>query len=1126
MNWRVVPIVAAALCTAFVTARAQAPAASIAGRVADLAGTPLPGADVQVISRDRAHVEWSGTTGDAGDFTAPGLPAGTYDVSAEIGGFARVVTEGLTLRLDQRLRVDIELPVGAMHSTITVDGRAAGALQTSTPELGLIIDAELLRSAPLPGRAVVNLLGLAGGVSAGGPATALNPAQISINGGRTLNFEITVEGLSLLSGSTGVPTRLPSAEALGEIGVRTALAPAEFGRTSGSVVNLAVKAGTKSYHGGAYSYIRHEALNANDYFRVLRGEGKPRDRSNLWGGTLGGPVRIPGLYDGRARTFFFAHYETVQRRQPSTQTSTIPDLAFRRGDFSASAIPVIDPLTRQAFPGNRIPEARIDPAAAKILALLPAPNAPGTSDDANGRRVSNYVHAERLVPTSHEETTRLDHELGANDRMFGHLTVHRNRTPASVAIPGPLDPALGDSVTAGHQLTLGWTHRRRATLLEVHGGWMRDDPRVDPLSLGLDVESVYGIARAAASASPRFNISGYGGFGMHENTYRRQTTDVMQASAAVTRAAGSHSLRAGAQFRINRFDVFNPGASFAGIYNFNGEVTSATSSAGNPVNSLADFLLGAVQTAQYEVPQRAAARRNVNVAAYAQDDWRLSPALTLNAGLRYDYESPVVVEGDIYSRVDPATGRLLVAGRNASRALNLRTERINLGPRVGLAYAIGDRTVVRGGAGLYFGQVFSNLGGVVLFPGFTVREVFADPGAGVAQPFRLGDGHPLNAARLDDPFAAERAATPQNPLTAGASFGSVSPLPSTWQWSASVQREVGAGIVLDAAYVGTRGQHLPLVQSVNQVRYSRGTEIAEAGTALAAQLARPFPAVAGFTVFSNDGHSSYHALQTGVRKRSGGRLEFLATWTWSRATDDGSGLFGFSQPYGLDTGQFTAQFPGLNRAPSAFDRPHVLVAAASLDLGRPKVSALRWLRGTRLAAMFTARSGLPDTITQTSLHPAAGQQRPDLIAGADGSGRVSSRTTEGAGIRYLLAPSDPAFPFRPVGPLFAGSGASRALVLPFDDPGTLGRNTIREPAEVNLDVALSRRLALGGPAGLTLRIDAFNVLNRLNLNGPDTALNVVVDPDTRRAAFDAPRFGLITSAKPARSLQVVLRVDF
>ncbi|MPZ17364.1 MAG: hypothetical protein GEV06_05565 [Luteitalea sp.] len=345
-------------------------------------------------------------------------------------------------------------------------------------------------------------------------------------------------------------------------------------------------------------------------------------------------------------------------------------------------------------------------------------------------------------------------------------------------------------------------------------------------------------------------------------------------------------------------------------------------------------------------------------------------------------------------------------------------------------------------------------------------------------------------------------------------------MPYSQQWNVGVQREVGYGTIVDVSYVGSRGRHLPLSRRFNEIPYDRAIDVEAAGSDLAEQLARPNPNVDGFGSFMHVGSSIYHSLQLRASRQLTSRLGFQATYTWSKSIDNGSGLFNFSQPNGSDHGQFITDFPELNRSLSSFDRPHVFAVAVQHMTGGPAI-----VRDIQVNLILTARSGLPDTITQNSLHPLAVQQRPDVV-GDNLGGFAPDQTAEETAIRYLLPTDDPNFPFRPVGPLFSGSGDDRELVLPFETPGNLGRNTTREPGELNVDLALARRFPLPGGLGLTVRAEAFNLLNRVNLNGPNTSLNVIVDPSTGEAVFNSPNFGLITSAKAARFMQLVARIDF
>jgi len=276
---------------------------------------------------------------------------------------------------------------------------------------------------------------------------------------------------------------------------------------------------------------------------------------------------------------------------------------------------------------------------------------------------------------------------------------------------------------------------------------MRDNPKIDPPSLGLNVPTVLGIERASSNVAPQFNLgSGWTTPGINANTYRRQINNNYQWAGSVTKIIGKHVIKSGAQLRFNQFNVYNPGSDFAGAYTFTGQITSSTRTA-NAVNTIADFLLGAVKSSVYAIPQPPTGRRNHNLGLFVQDDWKITSKLTLNLGLRYEYESPMTIANNMYSRLDPVSAKLLVAGKNASNTLNLEGDKLNFAPRVGFAYSVTKNTVVRSAFGMFYSQIFSNLGGIVPYPGFTVTQRFQDPGVGIAQPFRLSQGMPLTAVQ-------------------------------------------------------------------------------------------------------------------------------------------------------------------------------------------------------------------------------------------------------------------------------------------------------------------------------------------------------------------------------------------
>jgi hypothetical protein len=1096
----------------------------ISGAVTDLTQALVPNASVTIVNADTGVTVWHGLANESGVYRAPELRPGRYNVTVEMQGFKKASVNGVNLAVDQRASINVTLQPGGTTESITVTGATEGQLATETSSLGNVITPSQVQSLPLPNRNILNLLSLTAGVSSGGDATSINASQLSFNGSRTVNSEFIVDGVSVVSGSTGGVQTLPAADAIRELKVLTSAYSAEYGRTSGGTVTMAIYSGTNSYHGGVYEYFRNEDLNANNFFNNVLGKQRSQDRYNLFGGKLGGPAWIPGIYKGKEKTFFFFNYEGLRQSSPYFNTSTVPSAEFRSGDFSASKVPVYDPRTNAPFPGNKIPSDRIDPAGAKILRVLPAPDSPGSFDAANGLAINNLVEIGSSKPANNSITTRIDENVTQKDRLFGSLTWFKNNSPAQPAIPGPLENNVGDGVTTGCQATIGYTRTWTPTFfIEARMGYWRNNSNIVPPSLGINVQNVFGIQRSVGPASPTFNISGWSQYGLNSNTLRSQIDNNFQPSVAATKVWANHLVKFGVDLRKNQFNIYNPGGTgnsgwFTGNYSFTGEITSATHNSGNIVNSLGDFLLGSIKTSGYSLPQPPAGRRNYNFGAFVQDDWKVTPRLTLNLGLRYEYESPMTSSNNIYSRVDNVTGSVLFANINASSTLNLNPNKLNFAPRVGFAYTVTPKTVIRSGFGIFYSQIFSDLGAQVLFPGYTVTQSFGSLGTGVAQPFSLSQGMPLVAVQnLKDPQSTLMQFGPTNPISASASFAQAGPLPYASEWNFGVQRQLPRGVIVEANYAGSSGVHLPLNLPYNNVPFDAATQIAQVNTQAFTQSLRPFPAIGGYSAVSMAGHSSYHGLQITARRQYTTNLAFIANYTRSKSIDDGSGLFSFSQPESFDQGQFSSAFRKPDRSVSVFDRPNVFTGAIQYRTSGP-----RWLRNIEIDPILTARDGLPNSITQNNLNSAARGLRPNVIRG--NSIYVPNPYPNGTGIQYLLPVTAAGFPLGPNGPLFAGSGSNRALVLPAGI-GSLGRNTIRTPGELNLDLAVGREFPIRERVRLRIRAEAFNVLNHTNLRGPNVSLTATTNA-AGQPIFNSPGFGIITAARAARFMQLVGRIEF
>ena len=1136
--------------------RAQGLEGAIGGTIKDTTGAALPGVTVTVTSLDRGIIVATLTTAGDGTYTAVALPAGSYAIAAELSGFARQEISPVTLRIADRLHVDLTMSVQAISETVLVEARSLVELRRDVSALSETITPEQVKQLPLFARNPMNLVSLVGGVTGGTDTDGnLATAQLSINGSRTANTEVTIDGVSAVVGSTGDITFIPSVESLQEFKVLTSAYAAEYGRTSGGTVSAIMKSGASRYNGSVYGYFRDARFNANNFFNNSRGIAKPADEFKQFGSSIGGPIKQVS-----DRTFFFFNYEGLRRTVPRQFTVTLPTDALRKGDLSGFPQVITDPATgkqvrdpSRATPGNPlglniIPINRIDPAAQAIINNVPLPNQGGLSN--------NYVTVSEDKIDLNQFNTRVDQSFTTAVRLAGRYSQQTGVNPgftgdASTIIPGPLNPGTGPNHPVDRQLALTYTQTIGSHAVhEATAGVNLNRQTLDPPGV-IDSPSTLGFAQAPrlvfegnsgyyapAIQFPGFNWGYRAGstsqFGMNANALRRQNTTTVQVGDSVTWVRAGHTVKAGGQLRFNKLDIFNGGANFAGVYQFSGDNLP-----GAPSNSQATqwaaFLFGLVDSAQYSIPQPETIRHNRNYALFAQDDWKPAERLTLNLGLRWEYETPLTIDDNIYSRIDPATGLLLVAGVNATPSLNLVSDKANFAPRAGLAWTLDDKTVVRAAFGTFFSQFFSNLGGSgALYPGFTTNVQYQRRGPGLPQPFTLSQGMPLTGVPgTSDPFAAQRNASPSQPLSFGAGWATLSPLPRMYLWNTGVERRLPASFIFEASYVGSHGSDLPLDSfDFNAVPLSQWDAIARAGSAVATQLVRPFPNVQTLNEFTHTGRSNYESGQFHVRRVFRNGVGVQTSYTLSRSKDDGSGIFSFSQPNGLQRGLIPTYDRSLDYGLSAFDRTHVFSGSVNVDLpwgeGRPFLSSPSVARavfgGFQVNALFTARSGLPATINETGINALPlSNPRPNQVGDLPTLLQPGPNGT----VRYFPAPGSPDFPFVPVGPLYTGAGASRTQILPVGI-GNVGRNTVRGPAEYNVDVSIVRRFRLAGNANVNIRIEAFNVLNHTNfeLDPAGATTNLPVQVVNGQAQFVAPSFGLIQAALPARRLQLVARLDF
>jgi hypothetical protein len=1102
----------------------------ISGTVTDATKAPVAGADVTITNVETSVKAWTGKTNESGVYRAPDLHVGSYTIDVEAPGFKHQQVSNVQLLVDQRANIDITLEVGQVTESVKVEGSTAGQLATETASLGSTITPSQLQDLPLPSRSPYNLLALTPGVSSGGDITSqggVNPSQLSINGSRTLNSDFLIDGVSVVSGSTGGAQTLPPTDSIQEFKVLASSYSAEYGRTSGGIITMITNSGANVYHGAAYGYFRNEAMDANNYFNNVIGKKRSEDRYNLYGGKLGGPVSIPKLYDGKNKTFYFINYEGLQQASPFNNISSVPYGPYAQGNFSASPTIVVNPITKSPFPGNTIPSSLLDPAAVKILSLVPTPNSTGTLNKTDNILTNNFVSIGSSHPTTNTGLARIDESLSDKTRIFTTFNHYNNYSPIQPTFPGsPLESSVGNSLTTGYQAVLGVTQLWTPSFIsEFRIAFFRNNSEFVPPSQGINDMQTLGIATQYGLAAPELNISGFSMLGTNTNTIRTQIDNNYQTSFNNSKSIRNHLIQFGVQLRKNQFDDYNPNADVNGSYTFDGSITSSKNASGDAINALADFLLGNIKTSSYSIPQAIIGRRNYNLGLFAQDDWKIRPNLTLNLGLRWEYESPLTTANNEYSRVDPTTGQVLFAGQNGvSDTLNLKSAKLNFGPRLGVAYSVTPKTVIRSGFGIFYAGLFSNLGGQVEFPGYNVSQAFTNLGTGVPQPFKLSQGMPSIATYIASNPQANIAQfnSPSNPLSlsAYAGFTEANKLPYAEQWNFGVQHEIVNGLIVDVNYVGSHGVHLGINLPTNYPPYNVAVDnsIALAGTNLATQLARPYPNVAGFNSLNYEGTSSYNALQISVRRQFAKNLMFISNYAWARSIDDASGIYSFSQPSGLNLGQFPQQFLNINKGLSEFDRKNDFTAAIQYV-----TSGNKWVRNFQIFPMLTAHTGLPLYIGQTNENAAqnaSNQQRPNY----NGGSLITSEVPNGTGVQYLVPVSSASFPLSPTGPYYSGTGTARTQQLS-TSIGTLGRDVVRAPGQLDLNVSVGRAFQLKERLKFTLRMEAYNALNHTNFAAPASSLAITANA-AGQPIFNSPNFGLITAAGQSRFLQLVARFDF
>jgi Carboxypeptidase regulatory-like domain/TonB-dependent Receptor Plug Domain/TonB dependent receptor len=1066
-----------------VVLRAQSGTSTIAGIVKDASGGTIPGASVTVTNKDTG-IAVDTVTNEEGIYRAAALVPGTYVVEATLSGFDPARRQ-IVLQVDQTLAIDFTLEVGKQSEAVDVVA-AAPLLESQSSNVAQIVTREMLAALPLPNRAASSLASLAPGVIMidAGTGTAENYPVFSVAGGRARNQNFILDGGNA-SNAVGLtrPQQLTSlpVDAMQEFRVISNNYAAEYGHSTGGVVTMSTRSGTNRFRGSAFESLRHDAFDARNFFATT----KPPISLNQFGGTLGGPVK-------QNRTFFFGSWERTRQLTSEAIVSTVPTLANRAGDFSdlrtsaGQPILIYDPVTRQPFAGNVIPQNRLDSVAMAALKHYPLPNREGTSTNAN-----NFVGNSSSTLDRDILVGRVDHQLCPTDLLTVRYYINDSGTNTTGSYGDPIADPLADATDVRVQsLTGAYTHMAGPSLVnELRVTYLRRKFIDQRPGLGADLASSIGLRGVSAQAFPAFTIPGYAL--LSSATVSRLQTPILdtQVIDAVSWSRGLHALKFGAEFRAGANDEVRDRGS-SGSLTFTPLITSNLGAAGTG-NALASFMLGEVNAASVQVSDPIRTRA-AYWALYAQDDWRVTSRLTLNYGLRWEVELPRREVDNKMNSFDPIAinpvsgtpGVVTFAGVNGTPDRAFAPDMNNFGPRFGFAYQVGEseRTVVRGGTGIFYGPTVSNTIGDAAALGFSTAASFVVSQATTQSAFLLRDGLPPYA-RPDLTSGLGAVAVGQRPNTSVSYFDPHQVAPTSYQANASLQHELRSGMVVEVGYLGNISRHLTANDfSLNQV----APELMGPGDT---QRLRPFPQFSNVTLINPSiGRSSYHAGFVRVQKRFSDGFSLLAHYTRSRYLDDAES----ANEYGSSGSYMDAYHRALDWAASASDVPHHVVVTVLYEL--PAVWRHKYLNAAlgnwRVGVLETLQSGPPFTVltaaNTTNAFP-AGPLRPNLVG--DPSLSSDQRTLS----RWFdtSAFADPA---------------------PFTF-GNSPRSVLRGPGIATTDLTLEKSIAIAGPVKADVRVEAYNLLNRANFNIPGFTLG-------------APDFGVISSARPARTIQLGARLSF
>jgi len=1071
--------------------QAQDPVGILEGHVKDASGGAVSAADV-VASNQQTGFSAKQRSADDGSYHFSSLPAGEYDLHVTKDGFAAFTASAILIDIGRTVRLPIKLEVAAGHSEVNVS--ATGATVDLGSTLGDVVSSHEASDLPLNGRDFAQLGLLQAGVApvtdglkeAGGIVRANQ--GYAVNGQRPESNNYLLDGVSNIDNVNGAFAIRVPVDAISEFRILTLNAPAEYGDTSGATTSVVTKSGGNAFHGDIYEFLRNNDFDARNFFAAST---EPLHQ-NQYGATFGGPIR-------RNKDFFFAYFEGLRNRQGVTKTAIVPTPAQRQGDFSGMGAPLLmfnfhtggfDPV-----PGNKLPAAYINPIAQNALQYYPLGNI----------SPSLYVATEVGTNNYDQGGFRLDHYFSNGDQLFLRYATSSTSEIDPLPIAGAGVPGfpVGDSIRT-HSVTASETHLFSANVLNtarvaffrnefIFGQRLNSTP---PSSLGFQYQPTLGIA----AGPPYLIVTGYASVGDPitgpQNTYQNN----YQFSDSISLTRGRHSFKFGGEFtrsQINLlFGIATNGFFVFAPFPFSDPFASFLT--GNPVV----FFQGGGQFDR--------ALRNVMVAGYAQDEWRITPRLTLNYGLRYEVNTPWVdirnrmnewdpgVQSKVYPNAPP--GLLFPGDPGVARSIAPNYYKAIM-PRFGVAWdpTGSGKTTVRGGYGIFYDAFTNGVGGPLQAPvsalPWTLAYQLPGPGFNIANPYGAA-GPPFSSGNFVQPatvLTVDRLARP----------------PYAQNWNISIERVLGNNYLLDVRYVGNKGTRLPRMIEADPALFGPGVNGNNidrsriyAGCPSNPNAPCNFASVGLVSDISN---STYHAGQVSLSRHFSKALGFQVSYWYSKSLDGVSSFnVSGSSPTDVSGENDLAQNPFNLRAehgPSLFDARQRFTISGSYELPRwasaPRVAALL-INGWQFNGIGSFSSGTPFTVYDSAnvgLQGSAPEitgfssQRPNLISDPNAGPHTPNQWVNPADFQRLN-PTTQAGQF-----------------------GNEGRNVVRGPGIADLDLSLFKSFSLGETKRIQFRAESFNVMNHANFFLPQNDIS-------------SPAFGQILESAPPRLFQLALKFVF